>query len=74
MRQTMGMRTMVSGYCYELAGDMRPFEATNDHWEILAYEPNGSEELVDQSQINGDICFVFKCQDGKYRAQGKNKP
>jgi hypothetical protein len=61
--------TMQSGYAYEFEGSRRWLASSSECWEIVVYTPTGDEKEVGSRNIDDAQCVVFKCSDGKYRAQ-----
>ncbi len=60
---------MQSGYCFEFHGHNAPISSSDENWETELYEPNGREQWFGRRKIDGATCIVFKCSDGRYRAQ-----
>ena len=60
---------MRSGYCFEMHGVESWETCSNELWEIVIYTPTGSESILGQRMIDGTWCTVWKCEDGKIRAQ-----
>lgn len=60
---------MMSGYCYVYQGTRGNMRVSN-RWGTSVYTPNGREKMRrDTVLIDGARCAVFKCPDGKFRAQ-----
>ncbi len=61
---------MKSGYCFQLnSGSPNWKDAKDERWEIEVYSPTGTEKRKGHRRIDGYSCVVFRCPDGKYRAQ-----
>ncbi len=60
---------MESGYCYEFDGDGSLLTSSDENWDIEVYVPTGRELWVSKRKIDGSTCMIFKCCDGRYRAQ-----
>jgi hypothetical protein len=60
---------MQSGYAFEFEGTRRWRASSQERWEIVCYTPLGDEKAVGPRMIDGAECVVFKCSDGKFRAQ-----
>lgn len=59
---------MKPGYCY-LCTAPHWWPQPGDAWETEVYAPTGGETEVGRLFIDGSRCVVFRCPDGKYRAQ-----
>lgn len=64
---------MMSGYAFELDPTAAPLPSVSqdEDWETVVYKPDGREVLVGTMRIDDAVCRVFRCADGKYRAQLK---
>ena len=61
-----------SGYCYEFNPEFIGQgwkHATSDAWDLEVYGPDGKEEHVGFTWIDGHRHCVFKCSDDVYRAR-----
>lgn len=59
---------MPAGYCYEftVGGDWRG--GPSDDWDTEIYTPAGGERKLGAKYIDGTLCAVFECPDGRLRA------
>ncbi len=70
--------SMPSGYCFELTwitpplhDDTAVYRTPDADWDTVVYKPDGGERAVGDRKIDGCLCVVFHCPDGKYRAVNK---
>lgn len=61
--------TMKKGYAFEFSGKGTYQYSSSEEWPHAVYDPKGDEEPLGQKTIDGVQMMVFKCADGKYRAQ-----
>lgn len=62
---------MSDGYAYEFEGKRRWRASSSELWETVCYTPTGDEKAVGTRDIDGTTCVVYRCLDGKFRAQTK---
>src|SRR3990167_361339 len=60
---------LLSGYGFEFTGKRRWRASSDELWPVEMNTPDGKEKFVGTRRIDGYDCFVFKCSDGKFRAQ-----
>ena len=61
---------LTPGYCFELEPTSgRWSDASDDDWMTELFEPTGRERLCGFREIDGAPCAVFRCRDGRHRAQ-----
>jgi hypothetical protein len=60
---------MRDGYAFELQTEEDWRTAHNDSWETVVYTATGGEDWIGSRSIDGSVCKVFACPDGKFRAQ-----
>lgn len=61
---------MGDGYTYEFEGKRNWKTSGDEKWETVMFLPlEGGQDHVGFRYIDGTQCAVFKCADGKFRAQ-----
>jgi hypothetical protein len=61
--------TMHSGYCFALE-TADPWNISDDEvWAIEIYAPIARERFMGRRRIDGTVCSVWECPDGRFRAQ-----
>lgn len=62
---------MQPGYCYVWVGEGIWGNSDCEGWDIDIYAPKGGEVALTLHRIDGVVCRVWQCPDGKIRAQVK---
>jgi hypothetical protein len=66
MSAKKGLR--IAGPCYELSESSFPADTEDENWFQTVSKERRAEIQIGTKRIYGNLCAVFRCDDGRVRA------